>query len=356
MSAAIDHNVPLGPFTTLGVGGPADVFRTAADTAGLIEVVREADSAGTQLLILGGGSNLVVSDEGVRGTVVLVESDRTGIVADDGTTVRVRVDAGVEWDAFVRQQTGAGLSGLECLCGIPGKVGSTPIQNVGAYGQDVSQSIVEVVVYDRESGRMRAMDNDECGFTYRDSAFKGHSRYVVCEVVFELTRSDLSTPIRYAELARFLGVETGERVPLATVPPAVLQLRRSKGMVVDPADPDSHSAGSFFTNPILSTEEFADFTKRAVTVLGPDVQPPVYPAGEGRVKLSAAWLIERAGFAKGHGTGPARISTKHTLALTNPGGATTADLLELAREVRAGVGEAFGVTLVNEPVMVGVSL
>ncbi|RCV62287.1 UDP-N-acetylmuramate dehydrogenase, partial [Marinitenerispora sediminis] len=304
----------------------------------------------------GGGSNLVVSDAGFPGTVVHVASEGIDLRAGANGTVRVRASAGVEWDALVARCVAEGLSGVECLSGIPGRVGSTPIQNVGAYGQDVSETVVEVLVHDRAAGAMRVLGNADCAFSYRDSAFKGTDRYVVCEVVFELTRSDLSRPVRYAELARTLGVEPGGRVPLADARAAVLRLRRGKGMVLDPADPDTRSAGSFFTNPLLDPDAFTELRKRVAERLGPDVEPPGYPEPDGRVKTSAAWLIDRAGFAKGHGTGPARISSKHTLALTNPGGASTADLLALAREVRAGVAEAFGVTLVNEPVMVGVAL
>lgn len=355
MSTATVRNVPLAEYTTLGLGGPAALFTTAVGTEELVAAVRAVDDRGGELLVLGGGSNLVVADSGFEGTVVYVDSHGVSHT-DRGDTVRVRADAGVEWDSFVARCVADGLSGVECLSGIPGRVGSTPIQNVGAYGQDVSQTVTEVRVYDREDGRTRVLDGAGCGFAYRSSVFKGRSRYVVCEVVFDLARSPLSQPVRYAELARTLGVEVGDRVPLADAREAVLALRRGKGMVLDPADPDSRSAGSFFTNPILSAAEFTEFRKRVADRLGPETEPPAHPEPDGRVKTSAAWLIERAGFPRGYGRGPARISTKHTLALTNRGGATTADLLALAREVRAGVAEAFGITLVNEPVMVGVAL
>ncbi|MFC3994623.1 UDP-N-acetylmuramate dehydrogenase [Nocardiopsis sediminis] len=354
--AGARSGVSLAGYTTLGLGGPAARFATARDTGELVAAVTAADAAGERLLVLGGGSNLVVADSGFDGTVVHVDSQGTAVEADDGRTVRLRADAGVEWDPFVASTVAEGLSGIECLSGIPGRVGSTPIQNVGAYGQEVAQTIAEVVVHDRATGRLRTLSNAECGFAYRDSAFKGDDRYVVCEVVFELTRAPSSRPLRYAEVARALGVEAGGTVPLADARAAVLELRRGKGMVLDPADPDTRSAGSFFTNPLLSAEEFERFRARAAERLGPDTVPPAHPDSDGRVKLSAAWLIDRAGFTKGYGAGAARISTKHTLALTNPGGARTEDLLELAREVRAGVAEAFGVTLVNEPVMMGVAL
>ncbi len=356
MTTVPSHNVRIAEFTTLGLGGPARRFVTARDTDELVAATAAADAAGEPLLLLGSGSNVVVSDSGFPGTVVHLDSRgmRQDPVGED--RVRLCVNAGADWDPFVAHTVDQGLSGLECLSGIPGRVGSTPIQNVGAYGQEVSQTITQVRVYDRRTGEQRVMDAGECGFAYRNSVFKGDDRYVVCEVVFELIRSALSRPVRYAEVARSLGGQLGDQVPLSEARDAVLRLRRGKGMVLDPADPDTRSAGSFFTNPILGPEEFTEFTKRVAERLGPDVEPPGHPDGTGGVKVSAAWLIDRAGFDKGHRRGPARISAKHTLALTNPGGATTADLLALAREVRAGVADVFGVTLVNEPVLVGTTL
>ncbi|WP_017573393.1 UDP-N-acetylmuramate dehydrogenase [Nocardiopsis halotolerans] len=351
----------LSEYTTLGLGGPAGSFRTAGTTEELVAAVSAADTSGEPVLVLGGGSNLVVSDAGFPGTVVLVDSkevsfEEAGVDDTGEPVVLMRADAGVEWDPLVERVVGEGLSGLEFLSGIPGRVGSTPIQNVGAYGQDVSQTVREVLVHDRRTGERRRMSNAECGFTYRDSVFKGDDRHVVCEVTFALHRSKLSRPIAYAEVARALETEAGARVPLERARETVLGLRAGKGMVLDPDDPDTRSAGSFFTNPVVTAEEFEAVRERAAARLGADVPVPGHPDGRGNVKLSAAWLIDRAGFTKGYGSGPARISGKHTLALTNPGGATTGDLLALAREVRAGVEEAFGIRLVNEPVMVGVSL
>ncbi|RNL83898.1 UDP-N-acetylmuramate dehydrogenase [Halostreptopolyspora alba] len=356
MTAAPVHNVRLAPYTTLGLGGPAGRFVTASDTEELVAATAEADAAGERLLLLGSGSNVVVGDAGFPGTVVHVESRGVRWESADEDRVRLRVSAGEEWDPLVAYTVSEGLSGLEYLSGVPGRVGSTPIQNVGAYGQEVSETIAEVMVYDRRTGERRVMSGSECGFRYRGSVFKGDDRYVVCEVVFDLTRSALSRPIRYAEVARALEAGLGDQVPLADARETVLRLRRGKGMVLDSADPDTRSAGSFFTNPILGPEEFTEFGKRAAERLGPDVEPPAHPDGTGRMKLSAAWLIDRAGFSRGYGHGPVRISTKHTLALTNADGATTEDLLALAREVRAGVADVFGVTLVNEPVLVGVTL
>ncbi|MDT0346059.1 UDP-N-acetylmuramate dehydrogenase [Streptomyces sp. DSM 44938] len=347
------RNAPLAPLTTLRLGGPADRLVTAVTDDEVVAAVVEADAAGTPLLIIGGGSNLVIADAGFRGTALRVAT--TGFDLD-GT--RLTLAAGENWSAAVARTVEAGLAGLECLAGIPGSAGATPIQNVGAYGQEVAAVLTEVIAYDRAERAVCAIPADDCGFAYRHSRFKADpGRFVVLRVRFELEDAGgLSAPIQYAEAARLLGVEPGERVPAATARDAVLKLRTGKGMVLDPEDHDTWSAGSFFTNPVLEQAEFADFRDRVAHRLGPDVTPPAYPAGEGRTKTSAAWLIDRAGFAKGYGTGPARISGKHTLALTNRGGATTADLLALAREVRDGVRDAFGVTLVNEPVTVDVSL
>jgi UDP-N-acetylmuramate dehydrogenase len=241
------------------------------------------------------------------------------------------------------------LQGFECLSGIPGSVGATPIQNVGAYGQEVAETIESVRVYDREADRVLDIPAAECGFGYRTSAFRYHDRHVVLAVTFRLRQDDRSGPLRYAELARTLGVPIGGTAPLADVREAVLGLRRGKGMVIDPADPDSVSAGSFFTNPILDHAGYEALARRA----GPDLDPPAWPEPDGRVKTSAAWLIERAGFHRGHGNGKVGISTKHTLALVNRGGATTAELMALAHEIAGGVEERFGVSLHPEPVLVG---
>ncbi|MFE2483874.1 UDP-N-acetylmuramate dehydrogenase [Streptomyces mirabilis] len=347
------HDAPLAPLTTFRLGGPATRLITAATDDEVIAAVREADDTGTPLLIIGGGSNLVIGDKGFAGTALRIAT--TGF-ALDGT--RLELAAGEVWTDAVARTVEAGLAGVECLAGIPGSAGATPIQNVGAYGQEVSSTITEVIAYDRRARETVTLANADCAFSYRHSRFKADpERYVVLRVRFELEDADgLSAPIKYAETARSLGVEPGDRVPLATARETVLKLRSGKGMVLDPEDHDTWSAGSFFTNPILTDEEFAAFHARVVERLGTDVVPPAYPAGEGHTKASAAWLIDKSGFTKGYGSGPARISTKHTLALTNRGRATTEDLLALAREVVAGVRDAFGITLVNEPVTVGVEL
>jgi UDP-N-acetylmuramate dehydrogenase len=268
-----------------------------------------------------------------------------GITFADGL---LEIAAGEPWDGVVARCVEEGLQGFECLAGIPGSTGATPIQNVGAYGQDVSETIEWVRVYDAQDGVVRVMSAAECGFDYRRSVFKYRDRWTVLAVAFRLARSELSGPLRYAELARALDVPVGGRAPLAEVREAVLALRRGKGMVIDPADPDSVSAGSFFTNPILDADAYA----RLEEVAAPE-HPPAFPEPDGRIKTSAAWLIERSGFPRGYGTGRAGISTKHTLALVNRGGATTAELMALAREIAAGVRARFGVAIAPEPVLVG---
>jgi len=339
----------LSRYTTLRLGGPAARLVEATTDDEIVRVVREATAAGQPLLVLGGGSNLVVADAGFAGTVVRVAT-RGVEVGPDGV---VHVAAGEVWDDVVGEMVARGLAGLECLAGIPGSVGATPIQNVGAYGQEVAETIVAVRVLDRASCEVVSLGPEACGFGYRSSAFKRDpARWVVLGVSFALDRSTggASRPVRYAELARALGVEVGDTAAVDAVREAVLALRRGKGMVLDPSDPDSVSAGSFFTNPILSAGAFAALSARA----GTDGPPPGWPEPDGRVKTSAAWLIERAGFHRGDGN-PAgiAISSKHVLALTNRGGGTTAELVALARRIADGVRSTFGVDLVPEPVFVG---
>ena len=305
----------------------------------LAEMVR---SAYEPLLVLAGGSNVVIADAGFPGTVVRV---LTRGVERDGP--RIAVQAGEPWDDLVADCVARGLQGFECLSGIPGSTGATPIQNVGAYGQEVSETVESVRVLDRASGQIVEMPAAECGFAYRASRFKHRDRHVVLAVTFVLREDDRSGPLRYAELARRLDVPVGGTAPLEEVREAVLELRRGKGMVIDPSDPDSVSAGSFSTNPILEPDAFAALEARAGS------PPPAFPEPDGRIKTSAAWLIERAGFPRGYGNGRAGISTKHTLALVNRGGATTAELMDLAREIAAGVQARFGVAVAPEPVLVG---
>lgn len=342
------QNAPLAPLTTLRLGGPARRLVTATTDDEVVAAVREADAAGEPLLLLGGGSNLVIGDAGFDGTVLRIATRGFEL---DGT--RLELAAGEVWADAVARTVAAGLAGVEFLAGIPGSAGATPVQNVGAYGQEVAETITEVVAYDRQAGETVVLANAECAFSYRHSRFKADpDRYVVLRVRFALEdAAGQSSPVKYAEVARTLGVAAGERVGLATAAETVLELRAGKGMVLDPEDHDTWSAGSFFTNPVLTAEQYAAFTARL-----DGLTAPAFPAPDGRTKTSAAWLIDKAGFTKGYGTGRATLSTKHTLALTNRGSASTEDLLALAREVRDGVRAAFGVELVNEPVMVGVAL
>jgi len=366
----------LADHTTFRIGGPARAWIEATTEAEILDAVRSADAVGEPLLILSGGSNLLISDAGFDGTVLKIAT--RGLSAEgsfcefdadvawpeaSGTApgpsgalgagaaacggFLVTVAAGELWDDVVAYAVANELVGIEALSGIPGLAGSTPIQNVGAYGQEVSQTIWNVRTYDRRDRAVRTFANADCGFSYRHSRFKAEpGRYVVLDVTLQLEQGPLSAPIRFGELARRLGIEGGGRAPLAQVREAVLELRRGKGMVSDPADHDTWSAGSFFTNPILDADAAAGLPEDA----------PRFPQPDGRVKSSAAWLIEHAGFGKGFGTPPATLSTKHTLALTNRGGASASDVVALARTVRDGVRERFGVTLVPEPVLLGVTL
>ena len=344
----------LADHTTFRVGGPVGRWIEATTTDALVEAVRDADEAGEEVLVLSGGSNILASDDGFPGTVVHVAT--RGVSASEAFCeidlaacggVLVEVAAGEVWDDLVAYAVDRELSGIEALAGIPGLVGASPIQNVGAYGQDVSQSIWQVRTWDRQSRRYRTFANADCGFGYRTSRFKEEpGRFVVVSVIFQLKQGNLSPPLRFGELARRLGLAEGGRAPLTLVRETVLALRRGKGMVLDEADHDTWSAGSFFMNPILTDVQAGRLPQEAPRFAQPD----------GRVKSSAAWLIERAGFARGYGRPPATLSTKHSLALTNRGGASASDIVALAAEVRAGVRDVFGVTLMHEPVLLGVSL
>ena len=344
------HQVPLGPFTTLRVGGPARRLIEVRQEEHLVDVVRALDAAGERLLLLADGSNVLIADEGFAGTVVLIRT--RGMTVDrQANRVMVTLQAGEPWDAFVQHAVSQRWVGIEALSGIPGRAGATPIQNVGAYGQEVSQTIARVRTYDRMQRKIVDYSADQCAFGYRASRFKAAPRrHVVLSVTFELDIGDQSRAVAYAELARALGVELGGRAPLGAVREAVLALRRSKGMLLDAEDHDTWSAGSFFTNPLLSAQQAAELPEDA----------PRYVQADGRVKTSAAWLIAQAGFDKGAGarvgTGTARLSSKHTLAITNRGEATAQDLLNLANHVQAQVHRRFGISLTSEPVLVGCSL
>jgi len=339
----------LAGLTTLGVGGPATRVEAAESAEEIVDRVRAADAADEPLLLVGGGSNLLVDDAGFAGAALLVDSRGVAVRRECGL-VDVTAQAGEPWDALVERCVAEGLAGIESLSGIPGRVGATPIQNVGAYGQEVADTLVAVRAWDRARGETVDLAPSECGFGYRSSRFKAEpGRWAVLEAVFRLEPSSESRPVRYAELARTLAVGVGDRAPLSDVRDAVLRLRRGKGMVLDSADPDTRSVGSFFTNPVLDAQTADRLPADA----------PRFESGAG-VKTSAAWLIEQAGFGRGWGAeltgGRATLSSKHALALTNRGGASASDLLTLARAVRDGVVERFGVRLEPEPVLVGCAL
>ncbi|MGH3613385.1 MAG: UDP-N-acetylmuramate dehydrogenase [Pseudonocardia sp.] len=336
----------LAAHTTLRLGGSAGRLVEAGSADAVVAVVRAADAAGEPVLLLGGGSNVVIADKGVPGTVVLLASAGRDVHRRPDGSVLLTVEAGEDWDDVVAATVTDGLGGLECLSGIPGRTGATPVQNVGAYGVEIADVLVDVDLYDRRTGTVRThVPAAQLGLGYRTSRLKGRTDAIVLRVRMALSGDGASAPIRYPELARTLGVEPGARVPVAQARAAVLGLRRGKGMVLEATDHDTWSVGSFFTNPVLAE------------VTAPEGVPR-WPAGPGRVKLPAAGLIERAGFRRGH-PGPGgrvALSDKHVLALTNRGDGTTADLLELAREVRDGVRERLGVELVPEPVLVGCRL
>jgi UDP-N-acetylmuramate dehydrogenase len=353
IAASTAHASSLGAYTTLRLGGPAGTLTVAEHPDEAVATVRAAAAAGQPVLVLAGGSNVVIGDAGFPGTVLLLRTRGVRTVERDTRGVLLRVAAGEPWDEFVASTVESGFAGLEALSGIPGSVGATPIQNVGAYGQEVAHTIEAVHVYDRHADETRRFTLPECGFGYRSSVFKHSDRWLVLEVDFRLEVSAASAPIRYAELARRLGVAPGDRAALAQVRETVLELRAGKGMVLDPDDPDTWSVGSFFINPVLSAQQWAAVLDR----LADAGEPPSWPASDGTVKVPAAWLIEKAGFGRGYvGAGGVAVSTKHTLALTHRGGGTTAALLDLAREIRDGVRDRFGVALRPEPVLVNCEL
>ncbi len=339
--------VPLAPLTTLQIGGPASRMADLDREADLADAVRDADRHGEPLFVLGEGSNIVVGDAGFPGLVVRMRT-RGVDVHREGDRVVLDVAAGEPWDALVARAVAEGWRGLECMSGIPGLVGGTPIQNVGAYGQEVGDTITHVRVFDRTAGIFVDMGRTACGFGYRASIFKRNERYIVTGVRFELAIGDASVPLRYAELdVGKLSVEPGCAGPApgrARETPCIA-LRRRKGMVVDPQDPDSVSAGSFFMNPVVDAAKLVEVESSA------GERPPRFDAGDGRFKLAAAWLVERAGFPKGWGTGRVGVSRKHALALVNRGGATAEELLFAARTIRDGVRARFGVELEPEPVL-----
>jgi UDP-N-acetylmuramate dehydrogenase len=338
--------VPLAPLTTLALGGPAARMVDIDREKDVVDAVRDADARGQPLFVLGRGSNVVVADEGFPGLVMRMATRGIDVKTEPERVV-VDVAAGEDWDELVARAVDEGWCGVECMSGIPGLVGATPIQNVGAYGQEVQETIARVRAYDRDAGAFVEMAPLDCRFAYRSSVFKRDERWIVTGVrfVFGLGHEGV---VRYAELARALALPAAAgRAPARLVRQTVIALRRDKGMVLDPSDPESRSVGSFFVNPIVDASVLADVTTRAGTA------PPSFDAGSGRYKIAAAWLVERAGFVKGWGQGRVGVSRKHALALVHRGGGTTSDLLAMARSIRDSVRARFGIELEPEPVLVG---
>ncbi len=335
----------LRDYTSLRVGGPAKKF---VEVGTETEIIAAIEAAGdTPILIIGGGTNILVADTGFEGTVIRITSHSMQSEIDACSGATLTIGAGENWDEFVATTLERGFAGLETLSGIPGTVGAAPIQNIGAYGHEVSEFITRVRTYDRQAKGLKTFTNAECDFSYRNSHFKAHpGRYVVLDVQFNLRQGEMTTAITYAELARKLGIEVGKKAPISATRTAVLELRGAKGMLLNPSDRDSWSAGSFFTNPIVSKEIAAKLPEGA----------PQWPTSDGMVKTSAAWLIENSGVHKGDSHGGARISTKHVLALTNAGNATATDIAELAKSAQKSVFEKFGIALEAEVNLVGITL
>ena len=337
----LEENVPLAPLTTIGIGGPARFFFRATTVDEIRAALDWAKERDLRVFLLGGGSNLLISDAGFDGLVIHLDLRGITVESEDEYAM-VKVAAGEPWDGFVRFAVEHGWAGIECLSGIPGSTGATPIQNVGAYGQDVSETVARVEVLDRTTGLVTWLTNWDCRFAYRSSLFKNYERerYVVLSVTYRLRRGGTAA-VKYPELQRYVDEHGIDLADLRGVRGAVIAIRKRKGMVIDPSDPDTKSDGSFFMNPVLTAGQYEDFARRA-----PDA--PHFPAG-GDVKLSAAWLIERAGFPKGYVHGNVGLSTKHTLAVINRGGGTAAEVTELVRMIQDKVRERFGVELHPEP-------
>ena len=342
----IQENVPLAPLTTLGVGGSARYFCAATNVEDVEQAVAYAQERGVKLFVLGGGSNVVVSHHGFEGLVLQVAI--VGI--ENKPEAAIDVGAGENWDEFVSFCVSRGYSGVECLSGIPGSVGGTPVQNVGAYGQEVSETIVSVLAYDVIEGRHQELRKEDCGFAYRSSIFNSgeRGRYIILRVRYKLSVG-AEPALRYADLQKYFAARDS-KTSLSGVRDAVLKIRASKGMVIDPNDPDSRSAGSFFKNPVLSAEEFVRLSAKAAER---GLKVPSYPALAQQNKVSAAWLVENSGFHKGYVKGRVGISSKHALAIVNRGGATATDVVALRDEIQDKVEQAWGVTLNSEPVFVG---
>ena len=335
----------LRDYTSLRVGGPAQKFVEVGTESQIIAAIEAAGDA--PILIMGGGTNLLIADSGFAGVVIRITNHSLHAEIDACSGATLTIGAGEDWDEFVATTIDRGFAGLETLSGIPGTVGAAPIQNIGAYGHEVAEFITRVRTYDRQKKAIKTFTNQECEFEYRNSHFKSHpGRYVVLDVQFNLREGEFTTPITYSELATKLGISVGEKASVTATRKAVLELRGQKGMLLNPDDKDSWSAGSFFTNPIISSEAAAQLPGDA----------PRWPIADGRVKTSAAWLIENSGIHKGDVHGGARVSSKHVLALTNSGDATASDIAELAKSAQRAVYEKFGITLEAEVNLIGITL
>jgi UDP-N-acetylmuramate dehydrogenase len=348
------ENIQLAPYTTLGIGGPARFFAEVESEANLLAAFSFAEDRQVPVFVLGGGSNALVADEGFDGLVLRVAIKGVSW-SDVGDEMIVTARAGEDWDDLVRQCVERDLAGVECLSGIPGSVGGTPVQNVGAYGQEVSETIVSVRVFDRQTGRFAELSNAECRFSYRASVFNtiARDRYVVTAVTYSLkTRGEPA--IRYPDLKNFFS-NASTKPSLGETREAVRSIRARKAMLITPDDPDCRSAGSFFKNPIITIEHFRriETESKERGLIGEGEGVPHFAIAGGKVKVPAAWLIERAGFQKGYQRGRAAISSKHTLALVNRGGATAREMIDLAREIQQRVSERFGIVLTPEPVFIG---
>lgn len=344
--SGLQRNVPLASLTTLGIGGSAKLFARAQNVDDVREVIAWAEARREPLFILGGGSNVLIADQGFDGVVLQIDLRGMTVLTEDPDAVSVYVAAGERWDDVVAFAVDRGWAGIECLSGIPGLTGATPIQNVGAYGQEVSETIVGVEAIERDTGRVVTLTNRECGFGYRQSVFKSAAkdRYVVAGVTFRLKPRG-SAAIRYPELQKYLDEHEINANDLQQVRGAVIAIRKRKGMVLDPSDPDARSDGSFFMNPVVTPARFEQIRRGAENV-------PHFPSGD-QIKLSAAWLIEQAGFHKGFVHGNAGLSSKHTLAVINRGGGTAREVLELVRMIQDGVQKTFGVDIQPEPNFIG---
>jgi UDP-N-acetylmuramate dehydrogenase len=342
----LQHDVPLAPLTTIGIGGPARHFYRAHGVDDVLNALHWAEERKLPVFFLGGGSNLLISDAGFHGLVIHLDLRGITVESENASTVMVKVAAGEPWDRFVKLAVRREWAGIECLSGIPGSTGATPIQNVGAYGQDVSETVARVEALDRTTGRVAWLTNDECRFGYRSSLFKNieRERYVVLSVTFRLRCRGEAT-LKYPELQKYVEEHGIALDDLEGVRAAVMAIRKRKGMVLDANDPDTRSDGSFFMNPVLTAEQYAAFAQ-----IAPDA--PHFPSGDD-VKLSAAWLIEQAGFHKGFTHGNVGLSSKHTLAVINRGNGTAAEVVELVRMIQEQVREKFGVEMHVEPNFIG---